>query len=112
MDHVSNSDEEPSNSDDIKARDTVNEHLFNVLRPTTTGAARSVLLKFEPRNGQPGSVGEAWLALKNKYQNTSRQRRRTLLQQLVSSAMRSDIDLHVFLSEAFQLRDKLNDLGK
>ena len=31
------------------------EHLFSVLRPTTTGAARSVLLKFEPRNGQPGN---------------------------------------------------------
>ena len=54
-----NSDEEPHSSDDIKAKDTVNEHLFSVLRLTTTGAAHSVLLKFEPRNGQPGNGREA-----------------------------------------------------
>ena len=41
--------EEPSNSDDIEAWDTANEHLFSVLRLTTTRAARSVLLKFEPK---------------------------------------------------------------
>ena len=35
---------EPSNSDDINAWDSANEHLFSVLRLTTTGAARSVLL--------------------------------------------------------------------
>ena len=39
---------EPSNVDDIKAWDSANEHLFSVLRLTTTGAARSVLLQFEP----------------------------------------------------------------
>ena len=31
---------EPSNVDDIKACDSANEHLFSVLRLTTTGAAR------------------------------------------------------------------------
>ena len=35
---------EPSNVDDINAWDSTNEHLFSVLRLTTTGAARSVLL--------------------------------------------------------------------
>ena len=45
------SDEKPSNNDDIEAWDTANEHLFSVLRLTTTGAAQSVLLKFEPKNG-------------------------------------------------------------
>ena len=39
--------EEPQNSDDIKAWNSENEHLFSVLRLTTAGAARSVLLKFE-----------------------------------------------------------------
>ena len=40
-----NSDKEPSNSDDIEAWDTANDHLFSVLRLTTTGAARGVLLE-------------------------------------------------------------------
>ena len=35
---------EPSNVDDIKAWDSANEHLLSVLRLTTTGAARSLLL--------------------------------------------------------------------
>ena len=69
-------------------------------------------MKFEPKNGQPGNGREAWLALKNKYQNTSRQHRRTLLWQLDNSVRRSDIDPDVFLSEVFQLRDELDDLGE
>ena len=44
---------EPSNVDDIQAWDSANEHLFSVLRLTTTGAARSVQLQFEPKNGRP-----------------------------------------------------------
>ena len=43
-DRSRNLDDEPSNSDDIKAWYTGNEHLFSVLRLITTGAARSVLL--------------------------------------------------------------------
>ena len=39
-----NLDDEPSNSDDIKAWYTGNEHLFSVLRLIITGAARSVRL--------------------------------------------------------------------
>ena len=58
------SDEEPSNSDDIKAWDTANEHVFIVLGLIISGAGRSVLLKLEPRDGQPGNGREAWLALK------------------------------------------------
>ena len=107
-----NSDEKPRSIDDIKAWDTANEHLFSVLRLTTTGAARSVLLKFEPRNGQPGNGREAWLTLKNKHQNTSRQRRRALLRLLDNSVMMSGINPDVFLSEVVQLRDELNDLGE
>ena len=49
-----NSDEQPSNSDNIEAWDTANEHLLRV-RLTTLGPARSVLLKFEPKNCQPGN---------------------------------------------------------
>ena len=99
--------EEPQKSD-IKAWGSATGYLFGVLRLTTPGAARSVLLKFD--NGRPGGDRQAWLALKNKYQNTSRQRRRTLLRHLDNSVMRSDIDLDMFLSEVFQLCDKLSDL--
>ena len=38
---------ESQNSDGIKAWDSANEHLFRILRLTTSGASRSVLLKFE-----------------------------------------------------------------
>ena len=48
----SNSNEDSNNSDDIEAWNTANEHSFGVLRLTTTGTARIVLLKFEPRNGR------------------------------------------------------------
>ena len=54
---------EPSNVDDIKAWGSANERLFSVLRLTTTGAARSVLLQqFEPKYGKPGDGKQAWLA--------------------------------------------------
>ena len=105
--------EERQNNDDIKAWDSANEYLFSALRVTITGAARSVLLKFEQKNGRPGDGRHAWLALKNKYQNTSRKCKRTLLilRLLDNSVMRSDVDLDVFLSDVLQLRDELNDLG-
>ena len=90
---------EPSNVDDINAWDSANEHLLSVLRLTTTGEARSVLLQFEPKHGKPGDGKQAWLALQNKYQNNSRQRRRTLLRRLDNSVMKPDTDPDVFLSK-------------
>ena len=53
-----------------------------------------------------------WLALKNKYQNTSRQRRQILLRRLDNSVIRSIIEPDVFLFDVFQIRDELNDLGE
>ena len=90
---------EPFNVDDIKAWDSANEHLFSVLRLTTTGAARSVLLQFEPKYGRHGDGKQAWLALQSKYENSSRQRRRTLLRRLDNSLMKPDTGPDVFLSE-------------
>ena len=49
---------------------------------------------------------------KNKNQNSSRQRRWTLLQRLDNMVMRSDVDPHVFLSEVFQLRGELSNLSE
>ena len=64
----------PPTFDNIKAWDSVNEHLFSVLR-LTTGAAQSFLLQFEPKFSRPGDGRQAWLALQSNHQNGSRQRR-------------------------------------
>ena len=103
---------ELSNVDDIKAWDSANEHLFSVLRLTTTGAVRSVLLQFEPKYGRPGDGKQAWLALQSKYQHNCRQRRRTLLRRLDNSVMEPDTDPDVFLSEINQMRDELGVLDE
>ena len=79
---------------------------------TTTGAARSVLLQFEPKYGRPGDGKQAWLALRSKYQNNSQQRRRTLLRRLNNSVMKPDTDPGVFLSETSQIRDELGVLDE
>ena len=79
---------------------------------TTTGAARSVLLQFEPKPGRPGDGKQAWLALQSKCQNNSRQRRRTLLRRLHNSVMKPDTDPDVFLSEINQIRDELDVLDE
>ena len=84
--------------------------MFSVLRLTAAGAARSVLLQFEPKYGRPGDGKQACLALQSKYQNNSPQRRRTLLRCLDDSGIKPDIDPHVFLSEINQIRDELGVL--
>ena len=101
---------EPSNIDDINAWDSANELLFSVLRLPTTGAARSVLLQFEPQPGRPGDGKQAWLALQSEYQNNSRQRRQTLLRRLDNSVMKSDTDPDVVLSEINQICNELGAL--
>ena len=69
------------------------------LRLTTTGPICSVLLQFEPKKGNPVDGKRAWLALKNIYQNTSCQRRRTFLRPLDTSVMKADTNADVFLSD-------------
>ena len=71
-----------------------------------------MLLQLEPKNGQPANEERAQLDFKNKYQNPSRQYRRTLLRRLDNSAMRVDIDHDVLLFEMYQLRNELRDLGQ
>ena len=104
--------EEPRNSNGTKAWDSANGHLSSVLRLTTTGATRSILLKFERKNARPGDGRQAWFALTNKYKNTPRQRRGTLLRHLDNSVMRSDINPDMFFSKVFQLSDELSDLNE
>ena len=110
MDYIN--ERESSNVDDIKAWDSANEHLFSVLRLTTTGTVRSVLLQFEPKYGRSGDGKQAWVALQGKYQRNSRQRRRTLLCRLGNSAVKPDTDPDVFLSEINQIRDELGVLAE
>ena len=100
-----------NNSDDIKAWDSANEHLCSILRLTHNQCSPWCIAEIRTKNSRPGDGRQAWLALKNKDQNTSRRRRRILLQRLDNSVMRSDMDPHVFLSRVFQLRDELSDLG-
>ena len=94
----------------------INERLFSVLRLTTAGgAARSVLLQFEPKPGRPGDGKQAWLALQSKHQNNSRQRRQTLLRRLdnsINSVMKPDTDPDDFPSETNQIRDELGALNE
>ena len=102
----------PINIDNIKAWDSANEHLFSVLILPTTGAARSVLLQFEPKHGSSGDGKQASLALQSKYKNNSGQRRRTLLRHLDNSMIKPDTDPNVFLSEINQIRDELSVLDE
>ena len=82
------------------------------MRLTTTGAARSVLLQFEPKYGRAGDGKQAWLYLQSKYQNNSRQRRRTLLRQVDNSVMEPDTDPDAFPSEINQTCDELGVLDE
>ena len=73
-------------------------------------SAHSVLRQFEPKNGQPAHGKRAWLPSKNKDQDTSRERRRTLLRRLDNSVIRADTDSDIFIYEIYQLRDELSDV--
>ena len=70
--------------------------VFSVLRLTITGAARNVLLQFQPKCGRPGDGKQTWLPLQRKYHNNSRQRRRTLLRRVDNNIMKLDTDPDVF----------------
>ncbi|CAM9796794.1 unnamed protein product, partial [Sphacelaria rigidula] len=54
----------------------------------------------------------AWDGLVSKYQNSSKQRRRTLMLQLDGITMAPDQDPDVFFSTVFQLRDELRCVGE
>ena len=103
---------EPSNVDDIKTWDSANEHLLIFFRLTTAGAMRSVLLQFKPKFGRSDDGKQAWLALESKYQNSSQQRRQTLLRHLNNSVIKFDIDPDVFMSEINRIRDELSVLDE
>ena len=70
------------------------------------------MLKVEQSNGRPGDERKTRLALRNKYQSTSRQRKRTRLRRLDNIVMRFDTNHEVFSSDVLQLRDELIDLDE
>ena len=61
--------------------------LFKFLSLSTTGAAASFLLLYKPKSGEIPNGKAAWDGMIAKYQNSTRQRRRILKNQLVSLVM-------------------------
>ena len=73
---------------------------------------RSVLLQLKPKCGRSDDGKQAWLALQSKYQNSSQQRRQTLLRHLNNSVMKFDMDPDVFKSKINRIRDELSVLDE
>ena len=69
-------------------------------------------MQFEPKYGRLGDGKQAWLALQSKYQNKSRQRRRTLLHRPDNGGVKPDTDPDVLPSEVDQIRDELSVLDE
>ena len=75
-------DDNISNLEDIKHWHRDNRLLFDFLFLSTSRAAASFLLQFEPKQGELANGKAAWDGMVRKYQNSTRQRRRILEQQL------------------------------
>ena len=73
-------DDNISNLEDIKNRHRDNRLLFNFLFLSTSGAAASFILQFKPKRGELANGKAAWDGMVTKYQNSTRQRRRTMKQ--------------------------------
>ena len=63
--------EEPHNSDAIKAGGSANERLFSGLRLISTDAARSVVWRFEPKYSQPADGKGSACVKKHKSEHLS-----------------------------------------
>ena len=74
----------------------------------TTGAAAIFLLRCKPKSGDIPNGQAAWDVMIAKYQNSTRQRRRVLKNQLVSM-VRMPMS---FINEIYYLRDELVDMVK
>ena len=105
-------DDNISNLEDIKHRHRDNRLLLDFLFLSTSGAAASFLLQFKPKRGELANGKAAWDGMVKKYQNSTRQRRRILKQQLSHMVMTDGQDPDVFKNEAHYLRDELVDTGE
>ena len=105
-------DDNISNLEDIKHWHRDNGLLFDFLFLSTSGAAASFLLQFKPKRGELANGKAAWDGMVRKYQNSTRQRRRILTQQLSHLVMTDGKDPDVFINEVYYLRDELADMGE
>ena len=92
--------------------DNTNERLYSVLFLCTKGAAASLVKRFRPRHDQQGDGLKVWVALKEKYQPNSAQRCRALINDLNNLTMQEGTDPEVFITDAWDLKYQLEDLGE
>ena len=107
-------DDNISNLEDIKHWHRDNRLLFDFLFLSTSGAAASFLLQFKPKRGELANGKAAWDGMARKYQNSTRQRRCILKQQLTHTVMADGQD-QTYLSTKYTwyyLRDELVDMGE
>ena len=86
--------------------------LFDFSFLSTSGAAASFLLQSKPKRGELANGKAAWDDMVRKYQDSTRQRRRILKQQLTHMVMTDGQDPDVFMNELYYLRDELVDMGE
>ena len=100
------------NASEIKAWHHNNWMLYNFLFLSTTGAAASFLLRYKPKTGEIPNGKAAWDGMIAKYQNSTRQRRRIMKNQLVSMEMSEGQDPDSFINELYHIRDELVEMGE
>ena len=105
-------DDNISNLEDIKHWHRDNRLLFDFLFLSTSGAAASFLRQLKPKRGELAHGKAAWDGMVRKYQNSTRQRRRILKQQLSRMVMTDGQDPDVFINDVYYLRDELVDMGE
>ena len=101
-----------SNLENVKNWHRDNRLLFGFLFLSTSGAAASFLLQFKRKRGELANGKAAWDGMVAKYQNSTRQRRRMLKQQLNQMAMTNGQEPDIFTIEEYFLRDELVDMGE
>ena len=105
-------DDDISDLEDIKHWHCDNLPLFGFLFLSTSGGATSFFLQFKPKRGELANGKAAWDGMARKYQNSTRQRRRILKQQLSHMVMTDGQDPDVFVNEVYYLRDELVNMGE
>ena len=98
-------DDNISNLENIKHWHRDNRLLFDFPSLSTSGAAASFLLQFKPTRSELANGKAAWDGMVGKNQNSTRQRRRILKQQLSHMVMTDGQDPGVFINGVYFSRD-------
>ena len=73
-----------NNIGDIQTWHRGNRRLYDFLFLSTSGAAARFLLSFKPKQGEVANGKAAWGGFVNKYQNSTRQRKKCILKSQLS----------------------------